>query len=53
MPNKTATVRLVLGALAGLAAVDGTHSMRASGKLNVHLVCHTHDDAGWLKVKLG
>lgn len=25
---------------------------RVNGKLNVHLVCHTHDDAGWLKVIL-
>lgn len=42
---------LLLAALAiGVVTVQGYVAERGGEKLNVHLVCHTHDDAGWLKV---
>ncbi|XP_042885144.1 lysosomal alpha-mannosidase-like isoform X3 [Penaeus japonicus] len=42
---------LLLLLLCGLAATFANPACPASkpGMLNVHLVCHTHDDVGWLK----
>lgn len=41
-------VTLVARADAGYAAFN-TSQWIVDGKINVHLVAHTHDDVGWLK----
>lgn len=47
-----ALLALAAGAAAAAAPPPGrylTGGGRRADKLNVHLVCHSHDDAGWLK----
>ena len=38
-----------LSTLASAKTYDTSPRQRKEGVLNVHLVCHTHDDVGWQK----
>jgi diadenosine tetraphosphate (Ap4A) HIT family hydrolase len=44
-----APMALLLLLLGGAAATAGTGAGQKAPKLHVHIVCHSHDDAGWLK----
>ncbi len=41
---------MFLGVVVGLIAVCLADPGPRDGIVNVHIICHSHDDVGWLKV---